>query len=82
MDATATTSLVTTTLSNFSSSAFTIVSAVIGVGLAFLLFRFGWNKIREAVDDYSIRHDKAYQKYLHMTPKQRRLDFIKYPPRY
>jgi len=46
MTAAASTSLVTTTLSTFSTNALTIVTAVIGIGVAFLLFRFGWRKVK------------------------------------
>jgi hypothetical protein len=40
------TTLITGTLTSFSSSALTIVTAVIAVGLAFLLFRWGWKKVK------------------------------------
>jgi phosphate/sulfate permease len=46
MNAAAITTLVTDTIGDFSSSALTIVTAVIAVGLAFLLFRWGWKKVK------------------------------------
>ncbi len=46
MTASSTEALVTTTLSTFGSSALVILTAVIGVGVAFLIFRFGWRKVK------------------------------------
>jgi len=46
MTAAAMQSLVTTTLSSFGTSVLAIVTAVIGVGLAYLVFRFGWRKVK------------------------------------
>jgi len=46
MTGSAITTLVTDTLGDFSTNALTIVTAVIGIGVAFLLFRFGWRKVK------------------------------------
>ena len=46
MTASATEALVTSTLSSFGASVLVILTAVIGVGLAYLVFRFGWRKVR------------------------------------
>ncbi len=46
MNATVIQNLITTTLSTFGSSALVILTAVIGVGVAFLIFRFGWRKVK------------------------------------
>lgn len=46
MTALAVQNLVTTTLTSFGSSALVVLTAVIGIGVAFLLFRFGWGKVK------------------------------------
>lgn len=40
------TSLVTDTLSDYSGALLTILTAVIGIGVAYLIFRFGWRKVK------------------------------------
>jgi len=39
-------SLVTTTLGTFGTAVVTILTAVIAVGVAYLVFRFGWRKVK------------------------------------
>jgi len=46
MDASSTQALVTNTLTDFGTSVLAIITAVIGVGLAYLVFRFGWRKVK------------------------------------
>jgi len=46
MTASATESLVTSTLSTFGASVLVIITATIGIGLAYLVFRFGWRKVK------------------------------------
>ncbi len=46
MSSTTAEALVTTTLTTFGASAIVILTAVIGVGVAFLIFRFGWRKVK------------------------------------
>jgi len=40
------TSLVTTSLSNFGTAALAVLTAVIGIGVAFLIFSWGWKKVK------------------------------------
>lgn len=46
MTASATQALVTDTLTDFGASVLVIITAVIGIGLAYLVFRFGWRKVK------------------------------------
>jgi len=46
MTASATQALVTDTLADFGGSVLVILTAVIGIGLAYLVFRFGWRKVK------------------------------------
>jgi uncharacterized membrane-anchored protein YhcB (DUF1043 family) len=46
MNATATQTLVTDTLTTFGTSVLAILTAVIGIGVAYLVFRFGWRKVK------------------------------------
>jgi len=46
MTASATQSLVTSTLSSFAAAVLVIITAVIGVGVAYLVFKFGWRKVK------------------------------------
>jgi hypothetical protein len=46
MTASATEALVTGTLTTFGSSVLVILTAVIGIGVAYLVFRFGWRKVK------------------------------------
>jgi len=38
--------LITGALSSFGASAITVLTAVIGIGVAFLVFRWGWRKVK------------------------------------
>jgi len=38
--------LITDTLTDFGASVLVIITAVIGIGLAYLVFRFGWAKVK------------------------------------
>lgn len=46
MNASSTQALVTDTLTTFGSSVVVILTAVIGIGVAYLIFRFGWRKVK------------------------------------
>jgi hypothetical protein len=64
MTAIAITSLIISTINTFSSSALTIVTAVIAVGLAFLLFRWGKNLVWHAdgTTNWLGRHSTTWDK--------------------
>jgi len=49
MDAASTTAVITGAISDFGPEAVTILTAIVGVGIALLVFRWGWKKIRGAV---------------------------------
>jgi len=49
MTTTAISSLATSTLSSFGSSVLTVLTAVIGIAIAYFLFRFAWRKIKGSV---------------------------------
>jgi len=40
------TTLITGTLTDYGSALVTILGAVIGIGVAYLVFRFGWRKVK------------------------------------
>lgn len=46
MTASATQALAIATLSTFGGAVLVILTAVIGVGVAYLVFRFGWRKVK------------------------------------
>jgi len=46
MTASAAETLVTGTLTTFGGSVLVILTAVIGIGVAYLIFRFGWKKVK------------------------------------
>jgi len=46
MTAASTTAVVTSTLSSYGSAVLTIITATIAVGLAYLVFKFGWRKVK------------------------------------
>jgi len=46
MTASATQALVIGTLTDFGGAVLVILTAVIGIGLAYLVFRFGWRKVK------------------------------------
>jgi len=49
MDLSAIGTLATTTLSSFGTQVFAVLSAVIGVAIAYFLFKFAWRKIKGSV---------------------------------
>lgn len=49
MNATATQNLIINSLSTFGISVFAILSAILGIGIAYLVFRFGWNSIKSSL---------------------------------
>jgi len=49
MDLTAVTTLATTTLGAFSDKVLIVLTAVIGVAVAYFLFKFAWRKIKGSV---------------------------------
>jgi len=46
MTASATETLITGTLTTFGASVLVILTAVIAIGVAYLVFRFGWKKVK------------------------------------
>ena len=46
MSASSTTALITSSLTDFGTQVVTILTAVIAVGVAYLVFRFGWKKVK------------------------------------
>ena len=46
MTSTAMGTLVTTTIASYGTQLALILAAVIGIGLAYLVFRFGWRKVK------------------------------------
>jgi len=49
MTATAIQGVILSTLGSWGSAVFVILTAVIGIGLAYLVFRFGWRKVKTSV---------------------------------
>jgi hypothetical protein len=49
MDLTAVTTLATSTLSDFGTGVLAVLTAVIGVAIAYFLFKFAWRKIKGSV---------------------------------
>jgi len=46
MSASSTQALITASLADFGTSVLVILTAVIGIGVAYLVFRFGWGKVK------------------------------------
>ena len=46
MTASAMTTLITDTLGSYGTALVTVLGAVIGIGVAYLVFRFGWKKVK------------------------------------
>jgi len=46
MTASATQALATGTLTTYGGAVLVIITAVIGVGVAYLVYRFGWRKVK------------------------------------
>jgi len=46
MTASSTQALVISTLGDFGVAVLAILTAVIGIGVAYLIFRFGWRKVK------------------------------------
>jgi len=46
MTASATEALITGALSTFGGAVLVIITAVLGIGVAYLIFRFGWRKVK------------------------------------
>jgi len=46
MDVGSTTVLITDNVNDFGVAVLTIITATIGLGLAYLVFRFGWRKVK------------------------------------
>jgi len=59
--------VILSTLGLWGSAVFTILTAVIGIGLAYLVFRFGWNKVKSSLygEDWSelMTKEEFYRKY-------------------
>jgi len=49
MDLTAISTLATTTLSDFGDEVLVVLTAVIGIAIAYFLFKFAWRKIKGSV---------------------------------
>jgi len=41
--------LITSSVADYGSAVLTVLTAVVGLGLAYLAFKFGWRKLRGAV---------------------------------
>lgn len=54
MNYTDTLNIITTNLSEYGIAVFIIISAVVGVGVAYLVFRFGWHNIKYALNGGTI----------------------------
>jgi len=48
--------LILSTLSEFGVSVFAIISAVIAIGLAYLVFKFGWSRLGVVLDNHNSNH--------------------------
>lgn len=48
MDATTTQALITGAVTDFGTAGLAILGAVIGIGVAILVFHWGWRKVRGA----------------------------------
>jgi len=64
--------LVTGTLTTFGSSVLVILTAVIGIGVAYLIFRFGWYKIQSSLGSYG--ESKREQAWLSRQPRDKERD--------
>jgi len=49
MNATATQALITDGLTTFGSSVLVILGAVLVIGIGYLVFRFGWGRIKRSL---------------------------------
>lgn len=49
MDVSSTTALVTTTLTSWGTAVLTIITAVIAIGLAYLVYKFGWGRVKRSL---------------------------------
>lgn len=49
MNATATQALITDGLTTFGSSILVILGAVLVIGIGYLVFRFGWGRIKKSL---------------------------------
>jgi len=53
--------LITSTLTDFGASVLVILTAVIGLAIAYVAFRFGWNQIHnKAVGKFSGSHETGF----------------------
>jgi len=50
MNYTDTLNLVTTTLTDFGLSVLAIITATIAIGLAYLVFKFGWGRVKTSLN--------------------------------
>jgi len=57
MNASASENLITNGLTTFGSSVLVIVGAVLVVGIAYLVFKFGWYKIKNALFDDNVYYN-------------------------
>jgi len=67
MSVTAVATLATDTLSAFGAQVLIVLSAVIGVAIAYYLFRFAWAKIKGTI------HERKYHRDLDYWDKHRPL---------
>lgn len=49
MSASSTTSLITSAFADYGAAVLTILGLVIGIGIAYLVFKFGWRKVKGSV---------------------------------
>lgn len=50
MTASSTTAVILGGVADFSGAVFVIISAALGIGLAYLVFLFGWSKVKTSLD--------------------------------
>jgi len=49
MDATSTLALITGAFTDYGTAVLAILGAVLGIGLGYLVFKFGWRKVKGSV---------------------------------
>jgi len=50
MDTTATQTIIINALTQYGASVLVIITATLAIGLAYLVFRFGWKKTKSSLD--------------------------------
>jgi len=71
MTTSAITTLITTTISDYGTALLAILSAVVGIGVAYLVFRFGWRSVKNS-NDGGVHHWKWDRVDHHMSNAEMR----------